>query len=458
MDPITAIGAGASVLQLIGVAGKAIGYLNEIKNAPRERFRLTQELNSLYGILIELESRVDESKASGDDQWLRGIQSLTLKFGPTEQLQTALNLIVNKIKPVSRIKKAGKALIWPFTKKEVEEILRQVERQKSTINFALQGDQISLAKAIKSDTMQIPALIDGFQEVQVGVTYLQDRQAAEAIQKVVDWFSPLSFGDRHNDVLSRRCEGTGNWLFETPEASAWLSGADKSSLWCSGIPGAGKTTIAAIMTEHIEQTLVHDQSMAVACIYCNYKDKTAQTPANLLANIWMQIRQKGGLSPEVEELYASSVTKGSSTRPRLDDILKVLKAEVDRHASVYVVIDALDECEPAYRLRILTELKVLQPKLKLMVTSRYFDAFGADMGVDTDIEILASDDDIKRYVQERISTTPRLGRWIAADSSLQVTIERKVIEAAQNMYVSQVSLYVSHQQSTQLLISGLLGF
>ncbi|KAF6236895.1 hypothetical protein HO173_005186 [Letharia columbiana] len=85
-----------------------------------------------------------------------------------------------------------------------------------------------------------------------------------------------------------------------------------------------------------------------------------QTPANLLANIWMQIRQKGGLSPEVEELYASSVTKGSSTRPRLDEVIKVLKAEVNRHASVYVVIDALDECEPAYKLRLLTELKVPQ--------------------------------------------------------------------------------------------------
>lgn len=433
MDPVTAIGLGASVLQLIGVAGKAIKYLNDIKNAPRERFRLAQELNSLYGILIELENRADEAKASGDDDWLRGVQSLTFKFGPVEQLETALELIVNKVKPVSRFKKVGKALVWPFTRREVEELLRQVERQKSTIIFVLQGDQISLAKAIKADTMHIPALINGVQDMSIGVAYLQDRQEVEAVQKVVDWFSPLSFGDRHNDVLSRRCEGTGSWFFETHEASAWLSSADKASLWCSGIPGAGKTTIAAIVTEHIERTLVHDQSVAVACIYCNYKDKMVQTPANLLANIWMQIRQKGGLSPEVEELYASSVTKGSSTRPRVDEVIKILKAEVNRHASVYVVIDALDECEPAYKLRLLTELKVLKPKLKLMVTSRYYDAFGADMGVDTDIEIVASDDDIKRYVQERVSTTPRLGRWIAADSTLQATIETKVMEAAQNM-------------------------
>ena len=430
MDLVTAIGAGASVLQLIGAAGKAIKYINDIKNAPRERFRLVQELNSLYGILIELESRVDEAKINGDDEWLSGLNSLTVKFGPIEQLGAALNSIVDKVKLASKIKTVGRTLIWPFAKKEIAEILEQIDRQKSTINFALQGDQSSLAKAIKADTIQIPALLTGVQEMQVGVSYVQDRLETEAVQKIINWFSPLSFGDRHNDVLSRRCEGTGNWLFETPEASAWLSSPEKVSLWCSGIPGAGKTTLAAIMTEHIEQTFIHGQSAAVACVYCNYKDKLVQTPANLLANVWMQIRGKGRLAPEMEELYASAITKGSLSRPRLDDIIKILKAEVDRYAKVYVVIDALDECEPAYRIRLLTELKALQPRLKLMVTSRFFDAFGADMGIDTDVEILASDDDIKRFVQERVSTTPRLSRWIAADSSLQAMIETKVIEAA----------------------------
>ena len=433
MDPVTAIGAAASVLQLIGIAAKAIKYINDIKNAPRERFRLVQELNSLYGILIELESRVDEAKMNRDDKWLSGLNSLTVKFGLIEQLGAALNSIVDKIKLASKIKTVGRTFNWPFAKKEIAEIMEQIERQKSTINFALQGDQMNLAKAIKADTIQIPALLTGVQEMQVGVTKIQDRLEVEAVQKIVEWFSPLSFADRHNDVLSRRCEGTGNWLFETPEASAWLSSSEKATLWCSGIPGAGKTTIAAIMTEHIEQTLIHDQSAAVACVYCNYKDKLVQTPANLLANVWMQIRGKGRLAPEMEELYASAATKGSSTRPRLDDIIKILKAEVDRYAKVYVVIDALDECEPAYRIRLLTELKALQPKMKLMVTSRFFDAFGADMGIDTDVEIRATDDDIKRFVQERVSTTPRLVRWIAADPSLQAMIETKVTEAAQNM-------------------------
>ena len=435
MDPVTAVGASANVLQLIAVAGKAIKYLKDIKNAPQEHLRLVQEINSLYGLLIELESRIDEANASEDGKWLRGIQSLAVKSGPVEQLRAALESIVDRVKPATKMKRIGKTLMWPYTKKEVEEILKEVERRKSTIDFALQGDQLNLARNIKADTVYIPDLIAGFQDIQTGMTHLQNSQDGKAIQKVVDWLSPLNFGDQHNDVLSRRCEGTEGWFIATLEASEWLSSPHKASLWCSGIPGAGKTTIAAITTDHIERTFVHDQSVTVACVYCNYKDKMTQTPANLLASIWMQIRQKSGLSPQVEELYARSVTKGSTTRPRLDEIIKVLRAEVDQRAVVYVIIDALDECETAYRLRLLSELKALQPKLKLMVTSRYFDAFGADLGVDTDVEILASDDNIKRYVRERVLTTPRLQRWVAADSSLNTTIEAKVIEAAQNMYV-----------------------
>ena len=186
MDPVTAMGAGASVLQLVGVAGKAIKYLGDIKNAPRERLRLTQELNSLFGILIELEGREDEAKASGDNKWLRGFQSLTVKFGPLDQLRTALESIVDKLKPTPKVKEIGKTLIWPFTKREIQEILNQVERQKSTISFALQGDQTNLAKAIKADTMHIPVLVNEFQEMQIGIQHLQDRQEMEAKQKVGD--------------------------------------------------------------------------------------------------------------------------------------------------------------------------------------------------------------------------------------------------------------------------------
>jgi hypothetical protein len=52
-------------------------------------------------------------------------------------------------------------------------------------------------------------------------------------QAIIDWLSALDFFKIQIDTLSRRQEGTGEWLFETPQFQAWLSGEEKT-LWCSG--------------------------------------------------------------------------------------------------------------------------------------------------------------------------------------------------------------------------------
>lgn len=60
MDPLTAIGAGASIAQLIGTVGKTIKYLSDIKDEKKERIRLSRELGSLYNILLDLQERLVE--------------------------------------------------------------------------------------------------------------------------------------------------------------------------------------------------------------------------------------------------------------------------------------------------------------------------------------------------------------------------------------------------------------
>jgi hypothetical protein len=51
---------------------------------------------------------------------------------------------------------------------------------------------------------------------------------------VLRWLSPLDFRTTQIDTLSRRQEGTGQWLFEGQAFQDWLCGA-RRTLWCSGI-------------------------------------------------------------------------------------------------------------------------------------------------------------------------------------------------------------------------------
>ena len=74
----------------------------------------------------------------------------------------------------------------------------------------------------------------------------QDIQEASLERKVIlDWLSPNDYASQHRDVINRRQAGTGQWLLESAEYKTRLQLA-KGTLFCPGIPGAGKTTLTAI--------------------------------------------------------------------------------------------------------------------------------------------------------------------------------------------------------------------
>jgi hypothetical protein len=61
--------------------------------------------------------------------------------GPLHRLETTLKHLVKGLKPSSsRLIKTGKALAWPFQKKDCQEILSALERSKSLLTLALQNN------------------------------------------------------------------------------------------------------------------------------------------------------------------------------------------------------------------------------------------------------------------------------------------------------------------------------
>lgn len=67
MDPITAVGLAASILQIINTTAQTIQYLNDVKDTPKDRAKLLQEAASLLGLLTSLRCRIEE--AIWDDPW-----------------------------------------------------------------------------------------------------------------------------------------------------------------------------------------------------------------------------------------------------------------------------------------------------------------------------------------------------------------------------------------------------
>ena len=74
MDPITALGFAAGIVQLIDATSKAINYLNDVKDAPKDRARLARETAGLLSLFTDLRYRVEDTNST--DPWFVGLRSL----------------------------------------------------------------------------------------------------------------------------------------------------------------------------------------------------------------------------------------------------------------------------------------------------------------------------------------------------------------------------------------------
>jgi hypothetical protein len=134
-------------------------------------------------------------------------------------------------------------------------------------------------------------------------------------------------------------------------------------------------------------------------------------------------------------LYKSHINR--NTRPTLDECSRALQSEVRRYNKVFLVIDALDECteDDNRRVYLLRELQALQTTVNLMITSRPHITVEYELGNMKRLEVFASDDDVRIYLSNRISNTPRLARIVKRDGALQQVIIDSIAGSVKGMSV-----------------------
>ncbi|KAJ8121182.1 hypothetical protein ONZ43_g2301 [Nemania bipapillata] len=274
MDPVSAIGLVASIIQLIDATTKVVGYVNDVKDAPAERAQFARHASSLLALLTDLRYRAEEAK-SASEPWFLALRRLAVEGGPLEQLRDQMECLATKLQPISadRFKKVQKALTWTLDKKEIVQILAQIERIKTLITLALQEDQFKLTLSMKKDLGDVK---ENLQEV---TREADAERKNEEFEKITSWLSPLDFAAKQIDFLNRRQSGTGEWLLSEPSFQDWVDGKERT-LWCNGPPGAGKTILASMVIDWLE-CQHRSTDTAVIYLYCNYKEENVQAPENM---------------------------------------------------------------------------------------------------------------------------------------------------------------------------------
>ena len=243
----------------------------------------------------------------------------------------------------------------------------------------------------------------------------------------MEWLSPTDFPALQHDIITRREEGTGQWFLDSPKFKRWLQGSDKT-LFCPGIPGAGKTMMAAIAIDYLCMTAECD---GVAYLFCNYKAQADQSLSSLLAALLKQLVQSHpDIAAPVMHVYNNCLKRKS--RPSLDEILKALQSVCSSYATVSIVVDALDECADRDGARLIDNLRQLQPRidLRLLFTSRFMPEITQKFPLDATLEVRASSEDVRRFTAGQI---PRLPNCVQRDEELKHTVQNKIIEAVDGM-------------------------
>ncbi|KAI0194774.1 ankyrin repeat-containing domain protein, partial [Xylaria flabelliformis] len=251
---------------------------------------------------------------------------------------------------------------------------------------------------------------------------------------MVKFFSPVSFSEKQSEIFGQRQPGTGQWFIDSPTFQDWIR-SPGATLWCPGAPGCGKTFIASIVVDYLQGLVKEERETGLTYVYCDFR-RRIQEPTALLANIWTQLILQRDLSKtEVEhleeDLYARRVKLSAA---QINGLVEKEFTDGKFHR-MFVVIDALDECNEAQREALLDHVSRLYPWANVLITSR---VLGSDLERFTDVRVLrviSADVDMQAYIRTRITNSRKLAENVKRRKDLESEIVRVVSERAQGLFL-----------------------
>jgi len=181
-----------------------------------------------------------------------------------------------------------------------------------------------------------------------------------------------------------------------------------------------------------------EQGATVACFYFDFAAQKDQSSASTMGALLKQV--VAGLEevpPEISRAYQEQRKAIGGREPRLSDIVKMLQIASSKEHT-FICIDAIDECMPEHRVKLLGSLnEILQksPSTRIFVTGRPHiqPEIGRRLsGRVKSLSISTKREDIIKYLHSRLEddTTPD-----AMNDSLEAEILKKIPEDISEMYV-----------------------
>ncbi|PVH97376.1 ankyrin [Periconia macrospinosa] len=259
-------------------------------------------------------------------------------------------------------------------------------------------------------------------------------ESPEEIKAIRNWLEPTEYwldSGEYRKHLASHVNGTGAWLTSSETYNQWLKSKDHGLLWIKGIPGSGKSVVAAHLIDELTRA---NSGAPVLYFFFRQIIDANHGPAALLRDWLDQILQYSPpLQKRLKELRKDRRTIGSMS---MEDLWKLLHlAFGGLPGQVVCVADALDEMDQGNDsfLRSLADLGQWRPtRVKVIITSRPVLSVEAPLRHATGFQMRLVEDqvdlDISSYVEHGLASTA-----ISADD--QALIKKAIPGRANGLFL-----------------------
>ncbi|RGP79318.1 ankyrin repeat-containing domain [Fusarium longipes] len=260
-------------------------------------------------------------------------------------------------------------------------------------------------------------------------------QDKTTLERLHNWLKPTHYTGEGSELekhISSHLEGTSQWLIDSSVFQQWHGGNDHGILWIRGVPGTGKSVLAAKLVAHLAS-----EDRPVLHFFFRHTIQSNHRPESALRDWLAQILP---FSPELQLALKDLAfgDKGPETASdipmaELWDLLQLALRSIPR---AYVVVDALDEMDHEVMeqfLHLLDQLGNLHPeRVKLIITSRPIATIEKIVRNLRLLDIRLSNDliapDIKMYLRHRLDQ-------ISMASESREAIVAELLEKADGLFL-----------------------
>ncbi|KAM0351521.1 hypothetical protein ACHAPU_002526 [Fusarium lateritium] len=194
-------------------------------------------------------------------------------------------------------------------------------------------------------------------------------QSENTIDSIREWLRPTEYdleSSEYHKHLASHLKGTGEWLQKSKHYQTWHDSTENGLLWIKGIPGSGKSVIAATIIRKLVQ-----EDVPVLYFFFRQIIDANHRPINLLRDWLGQILVYSPLLQSTLKDYVDKLRP--LTTVSLDELWRHLKTALASVPRIYCVADALDEMDDGNSdfITQLAELGQLSSSsIKVLLTSR----------------------------------------------------------------------------------------